>query len=215
VKLPRTAVRDVFLAELGFECRWVLSSWARLQELISQGDDKLVADPLERSIQRRACVDEVLIHLVRIDRLLRPKRGQDTPDSFQVRIDAAEELLKVPGLRLEENPDFVAARHAVEHANENLPRFMAENEARSVGERKALGPFSIGPEAGPSVKHNFIPLRWYNTLTGECGVLDFRFSLQKLVEEVRQLKFVLPAPEVTPHLTPINIPEPEMDRPLV
>lgn len=197
---PAPAIEEAYLSEVYFECTWILEARNRLLALDSAGDHAFGVRPFEQTLERWSYVDQMLVHLERLDRLLNPTKGHGTPDSYAIRRELAK-LMVDRGYPLPGSVDDLrSVRDVVEHADEHLPEFIMRNPGR------ALGPFAVGPLSGPNLELNYIPLRSYNTVSGECSVNGKSVNLAKLVEEVRTLRFSLPRPGVTPRLTTSDIP---------
>lgn len=194
------SVEEAFLAELSFECDWLLAAWNLLVKGVSEGDAVFGARPLELSLSRWSSVDQILLHIVRIDRILNPRPGWDSEDSFDVRCEVARRISQRPGLALSQPTEITKVRNWVEHANEYLPDFF------KMHPKKALGPVAVGPDAGLSGKLNYVSFRTLDTETWQCAVLGETVNLKSLVESVQALRFALPRPGVTPHLIPREIP---------
>ena len=200
-KLNETIV-EAFLSELYFECGWTLGARNRLTQMIAAGDLVLGANPVDRSLERWACVDEMLVHLNRLDRLMNPVGGRSS-QTYNLRRQLAD-LARARGYNPPSDAGQLAAvRNIVEHADEHLPQFILDN----LG--KALGPVDVGPQAGPKPVNNYVPMRAYDTLTEECFAHGETVNLSKLLAEVRELKFRLPKPGVSARLGAVTIPEPE------
>jgi len=188
------------VAELIYNCDRLLEAWNQLRLRISQGDQALALRPDSEVVARWDYVERMLIHAVRIDRILQAPRGDDEPWSWQMRQELATEIGSGVNLSLPQRYQIRRARNAVEHADEKLPNFIIANPG------KALGSISVGPEADQGSRRNFIPWRAVNTLTWDGVVNGERVNLRDLAEVVREVKFGLPGPGTSPRLTPYNVP---------
>jgi hypothetical protein len=189
-------LKEAAFAELAFEADRLLEAWNELRARVAKGDSVLAGNPIAESTARWDCADRMLTHAVRIDRILQPQKGQDSPESQKAREETAAELGKLVNLSLSHREKFRAARNSIEHSDERLPGFVDANP------KKALGPFSVGPDADQGIKRNYVPLRALNTLTWDCTVIGDRVNLKELVDAVRDIKFHLPSPGVSPKFIP-------------
>ncbi len=190
----------ILLSELEFECTWFLQAWEELGAHLARSAPSGGPPPIESKAKGWSYIDRMLTHLQRIDRIVNPSRGHDSPESFARRTGFAESLRGRIPADLFPAGGWSAARNIVEHAHEYFPDFLRDS-----------GP--VGPPAIwiRSVHHGEPPratpsFRAYDPETGECVVLGRRLNLYAAERAVRRLSSLLPRVEGAPLAPPTGGP---------
>jgi hypothetical protein len=214
---PDQQLEYLFVTELHFECHWFLRAW---EELIGFERNPLLpsnaksttehGNPLKNPIFLRElamweCVDRLLNHAIKIDRVLSPDRynSWDRPDSKGMRRVFSNVARKYVHAGDFSAKDLKALRDATEHLNERLYAFATTRDMSS------LQPFGWDSEAvigGPSGSK---VVRGFDSYSGICSVLGVAVNLGRVHAWVRSVKFALPELHMGPSRLslPMGIPE--------
>lgn len=106
--------------ELHFECIWFEDSWEELESLARRGTEAVKEDPLRHNLTAWSCVDRMLIHATRIQRLLNPgteKDSRESNESWDERVKFAREMAQRINPDLMRSRELRLARNIVEHSN--------------------------------------------------------------------------------------------------
>lgn len=175
-----------FLAELDFECALAIDAWTSLLSLAREPEQGLVRNTVEYILARWSHVDNFLVHVVRIDRMINPTPGHDSPWSFAERVRLAALVRDYTGRELLRSEGINTARNIVEHLVEYLPTYL-----KDAGD-SLPGPFAFGPDVLDEAHGQLRPVRALDPFSGECEVMGHRLNLKSLLNDVRALKVALP-----------------------
>jgi hypothetical protein len=216
---PDQQLEYLLVTELHFECHWFLHAWEELRRFEQNpllpsnakpttGHGNPFKNPVFlRELDMWACVDRILGHAIRIDRILNPDRysnwsrgGTDSAAMKRVFSEVARKYV-APGAFSAD--DLKSLRDATEHLNERLFLFA------SARDMKSLQPFGWGPEGVVGGPAQSSVVRGFDSFTGICTVLGVAVNLSRVHEWVRGVKFALPELHMGPTRLgqPVGIPE--------
>jgi hypothetical protein len=200
--LPELAPAEKSLIEeLDLECHWFLSARTEfIQAEVALGFAK--GHDLQRlRFDEWRSVDQMLVHVERIDRIVHPRRGQDSLESYEVRLRVGKLLGELLGGDILKESELAKVRAIVEHSNEYVADFVLAHP----GKRRAA--IAVGPNVKEESPDMTVALRYYDTVSGVCTVYGKSVDLQQLERDVRKLKFVLPSQVAREFYVP-SLPEP-------
>lgn len=190
------------IEELDLECYWFLSARAEfIRAEVALGFAK-GRDLHRLRFDEWRSVDQMLVHVERIDRIVHPRRGQDSSESYEVRLRVGKLLRELLGGDILNESELAKVRAIVEHSNEYVADFVLAHP----GKRRAA--IAVGPNVKEDTPESAIALRYYDTVSGLCTVYGKSVDLQQLERDVRKLKFVLPSQVALEFYVP-SLPEPD------